>query len=851
MLSAEITNSLLWKEAFSNNEKNENVEKLKSSFINIREKVKDIVSLVIADFPDLTIHDISHLDKLWITADFLINKKFSLNPLETYVLGLSILLHDSALSFSAYKYGKEGIRNTIFWKDTFEELKRNSEKDLNELENLADFISIRKFHADQAKETVLSSWETVDKNLFFLIEDSDLRIALGELCGEIAASHHQDIEIVESKFRRIINSPAFLPSEWTIDPLKIAIILRCSDAAHISSDRAPNFLYALLQRKGVSFNHWQFQNRLSNPGYDDYESGLIFFNTMKAFSEIEQDSWWLAYDTLTILDKEIKNSNKILELNDRPQLFAQGVKFVDNPEKLSVFIKAEGWVPKNVSIHVSNIEKLITNFGGEKLYGSSEKGRVGIVLRELIQNSRDAIKAREHIDKYFESEYININFEQRNDDIYLTISDNGVGLSERVLFDVLLDFGNSFWSSNHLKDELPGLLSSGYKSIGKYGIGFYSVFMISDYVEIKTRNWNKGISETLELHFNDKNILRPTFKKNTNSLPINISTEISLRLKKNIFDDNIVSFTINPQQIGMSTYEVPPEAYISSITIGLDCDVYYNKLKIHENIEKEFDLKKLLLDASYTNYSPYTNKEQVDTFLQKNITRFRRIKLDGSTVGFVHYMYKSHDFLRNFNISTIGGLRFDMNRDSSSYSGLIGFVNGESTNLARNQNSNEKLHGELKKVFIEQLNCKEFDIENLSFEENNSFSRQLYNFGLDFWEHMKFVGYLNGNRFFLKITDISDIFISYDIGFAYLEGDISYGLHYFGQEENFALKNNILYILPIQLNEFVLLSDLMIDKLRESNPDISFEEIKDNIPIGKDLRSTLPIIARYLKKNNS
>lgn len=846
MLSTEIKSSSLWKNAFSGKKKNEQIGKLKNSFISIREKVKDIVSLVIADFPDLTIHDITHLDKLWTTADFLINKNFSLNPLETYILGVSILLHDSALSYSAYKRGRDGIRNTIFWKDTIEELKRSSNKDIVELEKLADFITIRKFHADQAKETILSSWETTEGNLFFLIEDSDLRLTLGELCGEIAASHHLDIEIVESKFKNIINAPAFLPIEWSIDALKIAIILRCSDAAHISNDRAPNFLYALLKRKGLSFNHWQFQNRLSNPGYDNVEEGMIVFNTSKAFSESEQESWWLAFDALTILDKEIKSSNKVLKLNRGINLFAKGVKYIDYPDKINKYIKTDGWLPKNINIHVSNIENLIRNFGGEKLYGSNKNQNVGIVLRELIQNSRDAIEARKKVDENFERELLDIKFEEIGKEKYLIISDNGIGLSERVLFEVLLDFGSSFWSSSLLKDEFPGILSSDYKSIGKYGIGFYSVFMIGDIIKIKTRNWDKGINDTIELDFYENNILRPIFKQKTTPISSNFSTEIKIRLKENIFESNKIHFKIESNLMGEKEYYVPPESYISSIAIGLDCDIYYDKRIIHTNIEKEFDLEKLFYDSSYAEYSPYVDKQKIKKFLKENKIRFRRIKFDNKTVGFGFYSYKDYDFLRNLNISTIGGLRIDMNTENTYSYGLIGFINGESTNLARNQNSNLKLHGELKKLFLEQLKNNEFELENLALIQNNIFCQQLKNFEIDFWDYMYFACYLNNNILILKIFQIQEYLNIYDIGLMYLEGNLFYGLHYFGQENNFNLKNNILYILPLQVNEFVFREDLIVKKITEKNPDLKFDFFKDENPIGTDSRSNLKIVANYI-----
>ena len=48
-----------------------------------------------------------------------------------------------------------------------------------------------------------------------------------------------------------------------------------------------------------------------------------------------------------------------------------------------------------------------------------------------------------------------------------------MGMSEQVLTGPLLDFGNSFWGSTLASQEFPGLIASGMKAAGRFGIGFF------------------------------------------------------------------------------------------------------------------------------------------------------------------------------------------------------------------------------------------------------------------------------------------------------------------------------------------------------------------------------------------
>jgi HSP90 family molecular chaperone len=134
-------------------------------------------------------------------------------------------------------------------------------------------------------------------------------------------------------------------------------------------------------------------------------------------------------------------------------------------------------------------------FGGARLYGDNCEA----AIRELIQNAADAICARRKLDPDFvngvDGEIV-VRLAERDGGFYLEVEDNGVGMSERTITGTLLDFGRSFWATEDVKSEFPGLMAKGMSPTGKFGIGFFSVFMLGDVVRVTSRRYESGSTET-------------------------------------------------------------------------------------------------------------------------------------------------------------------------------------------------------------------------------------------------------------------------------------------------------------------------------------------------------------------
>jgi hypothetical protein len=248
---------------------NQQREILRQAFLNFRDRTAQLVGEIAGLLPDLTVHDITHLDALWRVADEIAGQDYPLNPAEAFVLGGAFLIHDAAHAFAAYEDGLAGIKATIEWKDLIAQRFENNEPAAGSSEERAALFQVlRHLHAKQARQLPNLSWKVPSTGeQVNLIEHFSLREYYGDLIGEIAESHHWPAHYVAETFAdRHVSAPGFIaPAVWSVDALKVAFLLRTADAAHIDGQRAPWFLFALRQPDGISQSHWKFQAKIGQP----------------------------------------------------------------------------------------------------------------------------------------------------------------------------------------------------------------------------------------------------------------------------------------------------------------------------------------------------------------------------------------------------------------------------------------------------------------------------------------------------------------------------------------------------------------------------------------------------------
>jgi molecular chaperone HtpG len=138
----------------------------------------------------------------------------------------------------------------------------------------------------------------------------------------------------------------------------------------------------------------------------------------------------------------------------------------------------------NISIHTENIFPIIKKF----LYSDNE-----IFLRELVSNAVDAVKKIQRLAALGQyngavgAPLVSVAFDA--DKKTITISDNGLGMTAEEIKKYINQI--AFSGAEEFVEKFKDAKDAN-ELIGKFGLGFYSAFMVSDNVEIQTLSYQDG-----------------------------------------------------------------------------------------------------------------------------------------------------------------------------------------------------------------------------------------------------------------------------------------------------------------------------------------------------------------------
>lgn len=265
-------------------------------------------------------------------------------------------------------------------------------------------------------------------------------------------------------------------------------------------------------------------------------------------------------------------------------------------------MKREG----NIKISSENMMPIIKKW----LYSDKD-----IFLREIVANGIDAITKFKKLVDMGEAcddggEYcVKISVDKKNKT--LTIEDNGIGMTDEEVENYITQIAFSGASDFLSKYEKAG----GDGIIGHFGLGFYSAYMVSDYVEIYTKSFKNtsavrwesdgnasySIEETekesrgtkivmhiaaTEKEFIDENNIKNLVRKYCSFMPYNIYVSFKGDGKDEPLNSTVPLYTKNPKDCTEEDYK----------NFYRDTFMDYNEpmFWVHLNMDYPFNLKGIL-----------------------------------------------------------------------------------------------------------------------------------------------------------------------------------------------------------------------------------------------------------------
>jgi len=320
---------------------------------------------------------------------------------------------------------------------------------------------------------------------------------LAKWVGRIAAGHTlKGSEVTDSKLFPLNVSIGY----DQINAQFLVFCLRIGDLLDINGQRACPFLRDLSEPMvALSAHHWD--------QYKDIEirnlapsQNIVIGGTCPS-----QEAERILREWVSWLEEETERA--ITTLNTQPEQYRLNIGRIQYSVEPQVDAAGHPLYEfRNFRFNLDE-EQIFKRLFGERLYG-----RLDVALRELLQNSIDATRIRvalecsaqegwsalDDLEKksrfrdyarlWLDKFKIEVHVEERGGEggmgteMWLHISDRGVGMSREVIEEYLLKVGRSRWRND------PRVQALHVGTIGEFGIGFLSTFMISERTIIETQS---------------------------------------------------------------------------------------------------------------------------------------------------------------------------------------------------------------------------------------------------------------------------------------------------------------------------------------------------------------------------
>lgn len=422
-------------------------------------------------FPEYTPHDENyHLKHLFSIADLILGPQSyeKMNASELLVLALALYGHDWGMAVSDQE--KEIIidDNCEINNDDFNILPNEHEMfcfyaSKNCISNSDDEKNldlwrgyVRETHAFRSGQRIRGYFKKIDSGI-------------GEAVSRVCEGHWLDF--------KEISDPRSYPTEYSvlrevINLRALTVYIRLVDFLDLAGDRTPYALWKFVApRNRYSKMEWAKHRCLQPitcPGFFDGRVIRIDGSTddHEVYAALE--------DLRGLCEEQFRGCKEVLALmrDNRHSLDIDHIEW---------HITTRGFRPISVKFDFDryNMIKILT----EEIYQNDPY----VFLRELLQNSIDAIRMRKEILQRnginsSSIGIINVDVTTQSDaTTIITWSDDGVGMDEYIVKNYLAIAGKSYYSSSDfIKEKYE------FDPISKFGVGILSCFMVADCIEIET-----------------------------------------------------------------------------------------------------------------------------------------------------------------------------------------------------------------------------------------------------------------------------------------------------------------------------------------------------------------------------
>ncbi|MFD9131836.1 ATP-binding protein [Streptomyces bottropensis] len=478
------------------------------NLLGIRNSVEELLAGIGKGgiFEDYTKHDISHIDAMLESLDWIIpnEAKNQLTPTDWLLTVLAVYFHDLGMLVTKDEYRQrdqssfQAFKNDVLLSD--DNNGRDYKARVGELEakglDTEKFLYqefVRYHHAVRVR-----NWITGNATKEYGVTD----VAVGEVSRLLDAlpyvfrkdlalvceSHHLDD--LDNATKYSVSKPYGTRAQETANVQYAAILLRTVDILHVTSDRTPSITFRILNPSDpTSQLEWAKQRavtsvraKLASNSEGELDPALTpdSIEVHALFREGNAYFGLIAY--LQYAEQQLRLSYDWVARSNR--LYASPLTFpwrsIDTHN-----IHVEGFLPRQFDFNIDR-EKILDLLTGHTLYNDSN-----VVLRELLQNSLDAVRLQEEISAC-NTGRVAITWDSKNRT--LEVRDNGSGMTQEIIENNLLKAGSSRYQEPDFRKKYPN-----FSPISRFGIGVMSAFMIADQVEVLTSHPEEDEARQLEL----------------------------------------------------------------------------------------------------------------------------------------------------------------------------------------------------------------------------------------------------------------------------------------------------------------------------------------------------------------